>query len=104
MALVKSTLRSTRGHGIHRRYGKENEISILHGAVVADVEEVLLPLASDVHMAALHPATDLVSGVPHELCVVADLVEVVGGPVAAVLKQEGDSLGRLFSKFLPYQK
>ena len=55
-------------------------------------------------MAALHPATDLVGGVPHELCVVADLVEVVGGPVAAVLKQEGDSLGRLFSKFLPYQK
>ena len=29
------------------------------------------------------PAADLVSGVPHHLCVVADLVQaVVGGPVA----------------------
>ena len=61
-----------------------------HRAVVADVEEVLLPLCSGGHVTPLHAAPDPVRGVPHELRVVPDLVQVVRAPVEPVLQWSQD--------------
>ena len=76
----------------------------LHGAVVTDVEEVLLQPAAagvpDGHVAPSHAAPDLMRGVPHELRVVSDLVEVVCRRVVAVLDQE-DELHVLSNCFYP---
>ena len=74
-------------------------VSGSHRAVVADVEEVLLPLCSGGHVTPLHAAPDPVRGVPHELRVVPDLVQVVRAPVEPVLQWSQD----VFQVFIIHQ-
>ena len=73
--------------------------SCSHRAVVADVEEVLLQLCTCGHVTPLHAAPDPVRGVPHELRVVPDLVQVVRAPVKPVLQAVFRKIYSSFIKF-----